>query len=69
MAAVVVRPPSVVIASVIRRPTVVAVIAAWVIAIRARIAVIAVPVRRVTESNSDSSNPDRNLGVSLFYWN
>jgi len=57
-AVVVVRPPSVVIASVIWRTPVVAVIAAWVIAIRARVTVIAVPVGRVTESNSYSSDPD-----------
>jgi len=57
-AVVVVRPPSGVIASVIWRTPIIAVIAAWVIAIRARVTVIAVPVRRVTESNSYSSDPD-----------
>jgi len=57
-AVVVVRPPSVVIASVIWRTPVIAVIAARVIAIIARVTVIAVTVGRVTESNSYSSDPD-----------
>ena len=65
-AVVVVRPPSVVIASVIRRPTVVAVIAARVITGVAWVTIIPVPVRRVTEPHPDSSDSDRNLGVSLF---
>jgi len=58
VAAVVVRPATVVIRSVVWRTPVIAVIAAWVIAIIARVTVIAVPVRRVTESNSYSSDPD-----------
>ena len=57
MAAVVVRPSSV-IRSVIWRTPVIAVIATWVITIVSRISVVAVPVRWVTESDPDSSDPD-----------
>jgi hypothetical protein len=56
--AAVVRAPSVVIASVVWRTPIIAVIAAWAIAIIARVTVIAVPICRVTESDSDWSDPD-----------
>jgi hypothetical protein len=58
VAAVVVRPPSVVIRSIIWRTPIIAVIAARVVSIVPRITVVAVSVGRVTESNSYSSNPD-----------
>jgi hypothetical protein len=64
MAAIIVRPPSVVIASVIRIATVVAVIAPWVVSIVTRIT--AISVCRVTESDSYSPDPDGHLSVSLF---
>ena len=35
----------------------------------ARIAIVAVTVGRITESNSNSPNSDGNLSVSLFYRN
>ena len=53
VAAVVVRPPAVVISAIIRIPPVIAVITAWIITV---IPVIAISVRGVTES--DSSDPD-----------
>jgi hypothetical protein len=53
----VVRRPVVIGCSVIRIPTVI-VIATGIIPVISRIAVIAVPVRRVTESESDSSDAD-----------
>jgi hypothetical protein len=49
---------TVVIRSVIRIPPVIAVIAAWVITVIARIPVIAVPVSRITESDPNSSDSD-----------
>ena len=58
VAAVVVRPPAVVISAIIRIPPVIAVITAWIITVIPRIAVIAISVRGVTESDSDSSDPD-----------
>jgi hypothetical protein len=56
MAAVIVRPPSVVVGSVIRIATVVAVIASRIVSVVSRISVIA--VSGVTKSDSDSSDPD-----------
>ena len=55
MAPVVVRPPRVVIGSVIWRTPVVA---AWVITIISRISVVAVTICGITEADSDSSDPD-----------
>jgi hypothetical protein len=68
VAAVIVRPPTVVICPVIRISTVIAVIAARIVSISVPwIAVITVPVTGVTESDSDASDPNRDLSVSLFY--
>jgi hypothetical protein len=58
MAAVVVRPPRVIIRSVIWRAPVIAVVAAWVITIISRISVVAVTICGITEADSDSSDPD-----------
>jgi len=48
VAAVVVRPPGIVISAIVRIPTVIAV---WVIAVISRIPVIAIPVRRIADSD------------------
>jgi len=56
--AVVIRTPTVVVSAVIWIAPVIAVIAAWV---------ITVPVCGITESDSDSSDPDGNLCIGLFY--
>jgi hypothetical protein len=58
VAAVVVRPPAVVVSAVIRIAPVIAVVATWVITVISRISVIAIPVRGVTESNSYASDSD-----------
>src|SRR5262245_4574864 len=65
--AVVVRPTSTVICSVIWITPVIAVIAARIITIS--ISGIAVPVCGVTESDSDRADSNRNLGISLFHRN
>jgi hypothetical protein len=57
MASVVVRPPSIVIRSVIWRTAVVAVVAARVIPI-SRVSVGAVTISGIAEADSDSSDPD-----------
>jgi hypothetical protein len=57
MAAVMIRPPGVVIGSVIWRTPVIAV-AAWVITIISRISVVAVTICGITEADSDSSDSD-----------
>jgi len=63
VAAVVVRPPTVVVGPVVRITPVITV------RIIARIAIVAVTIGRITESNSNSPNSDGNLSVSLFYRN
>ena len=69
MASVVVRPPSIVIRSVIWITSVIAVIAARVIAVPvSRVSVVAVTICGIAEANADSSDPDRNPSVSLFCW-
>jgi hypothetical protein len=54
----VIRRPVVIVCSVIRVPTVRVIIATGIIPVISRIAVIAVPVCGVTESDSDSSDAD-----------
>ena len=56
VAAVVVRSPAVV--AIIRRPPVITVITTWVITVIPRIPVRAIPVCRITDADSDSSDPD-----------
>ena len=58
IAAVVVRPPSVVVSSIVWVAPVIAIVATRVIPVISRVSVVAVPVRGVTKSDSNSSDAD-----------
>ena len=67
VAAVVVGPPTIIVCSVVWIAAVVTVVATRVITIVSRISVVAVPVCRVTESDSYWADSNRNLSVGLFH--